>query len=270
MVLAPPGRFRALPGGGKDGCGVDGAGTTAVRPVLAEVGRVNTLFAVEAAPPGPGWLPLGGGGALGPRALAAEVERVRGHLAGLAGRPDAVVEWRVAASVFQQGLATRLLSPVLAAGLCHGVLVDAARFHWDPCREGPVVLRTSQEEAAAVTGGTAELADWVERTVVLGVLARAARGLAGAGGVAPGLLRGNTAAALAGAARAPWAPTGPRYARGPGRRPLTCWGAPPWPGPAATRGWTPRDWGCSGAPRAACTTGFRARGTAGTAPCAAE
>ncbi|MFE1400485.1 (2Fe-2S)-binding protein [Nocardiopsis dassonvillei] len=181
---------------------MDGAGTTAVRPVLAEVGRVNTLFAVETVPPGPGWLPLGGGGALEPRALAAEVERVRGHLARLAGRPDAVVEWRVAASVFQQGLATRLLSPVLAAGLCHGVLVDAARFHWDPRREGPVVLRTAQEGAAAVAGGTAELADWVEHTVVLGVLARAARGLTGAGGVAPGLLRGNTAAALAGAVRA--------------------------------------------------------------------
>ncbi len=179
-----------------------GAGTTAVRPVLAQVGRVNMMFAVETAPPGPGWLPLGGREALASRVLAAEVERVRDRLAELAGRPDAVVEWRVAASVFQQGLATRLLSPVLAAGLCHGVLVDAARFHWDPHREGPVVLRTSQDGAATTTGGTAELADWVERTVVLGVLVRAARGLAGVGRVAPGLLRGNTAAALAGAVRA--------------------------------------------------------------------
>ncbi|PDP88192.1 ferric iron reductase [Glycomyces fuscus] len=173
-----------------------------MRPVLAEVGRINMLFAVETAPPGPGWLSLGGREALAAHALAAEVERVRRRLSGPAGRPGAAVEWRVAASVFQQGLATRLLSPVLAAGLCHGVLVDAARFHWDPRREGPLALRTSQEGADAVTGGTAGLADWVERTVVLGALARAARGLAGAGSVAPGLLRGNTAAALAGAVRA--------------------------------------------------------------------
>jgi hypothetical protein len=175
---------------------------TAVRPVLAEVGRINALFAVETAPPGPGWLPLGGREELTAHTLAAEVERVRGRLAEPTGRPGSAVEWRVAASVFQQGLATRLLSPVLAAGLCHGVLVDAARFHWDPHREGPLALRTSQEGACAVTGGTAGLADWVERTIVLGVLARAARGLAGAGAVAPGLLRGNTASALAGAVRA--------------------------------------------------------------------
>nr|WP_051064557.1 (2Fe-2S)-binding protein [Nocardiopsis halotolerans] len=160
------------------------------------------LFALETGPPGPGWLPLGGGCAVAPGTLAAEVEGVRVRLAGLSAEPNTRVEWRVAASVFHQGLATRVLSPVLAAGVCHGALVDAARFHGDPHRRGPVVLRTSQQRAAPVVGGTAELADWIERTVVLGVMARVARGLAGAGRVAPGLLRGNTAAALAGAVRA--------------------------------------------------------------------
>ncbi len=175
----------------------------AVRPVLADVGRINMLFALETRPPGPGWLPLGGtdADAVGVGTLSAEVERVRGRLAELSGRPGTSVEWRVAASVFHQGLATRLLSPVLAAALCHGALLDAARFHWDPSREGPVVLRTSQERAGEVAGGTAEVADWVEHTVVLGVMARVARDLAGVGKVARGLLRGNTAAALAGAVR---------------------------------------------------------------------
>ncbi|OKI23021.1 ferric iron reductase [Nocardiopsis sp. TSRI0078] len=161
------------------------------------------LFALEERPPGPGWLPLGGAEAgVEDGTLAAEVERVRGRLAQLSGRPEAPVEWRVAASVFHQGLATRLLSPVLAAALCHGALLDAARFHWDPHREGPVVLRTSQQRAAPVAGGAAEAADWVERTVVLGVMAHVARDLAGVGKVARGLLRGNTASALAGAVRA--------------------------------------------------------------------
>nr|WP_236743334.1 MULTISPECIES: (2Fe-2S)-binding protein [Nocardiopsis] len=173
----------------------------AVRPVLADVGGINMLFALETRPPGSGWLPLGGADAVEDGRLAAEVERVRGRLAELSGRPGATVEWRVAASVFHQGLATRLLSPVLAAALCHGALLDAARFHWDPHREGPVVLRTAQERAAPVVGGTVEVADWIERTVVLGVMARVARDLSGVGKVARGLLRGNTAAALAGAVR---------------------------------------------------------------------
>ncbi|WP_262391537.1 (2Fe-2S)-binding protein [Nocardiopsis sp. CNR-923] len=105
----------------------------------------------------------------------------------------------MAASIFHQGLAARLLSPVVAAGVCHGALLDAARFHYDPEREGPVVLRTTQEYAA--TASRQAVADWVEETVVSGVMERVARVLCRIGKVSPGLLRGNTAAALAGAVR---------------------------------------------------------------------
>ncbi|WP_370462424.1 (2Fe-2S)-binding protein [Nocardiopsis sp. FR6] len=173
----------------------------ALGPVLADVGRINALFALEAGPAGTGWLPLEGIDG-DTDALAAEVERVRAHLARASRSRPGRVEWRVAASVFQQGLATRVLSPVVAAALCHGVLVDAARFHWDPHREGPMVLRTAQRRARPAPRGGEAVADWVEHTVVTGVLARLARGLAAVGGVAPGLLRGNTAAALAGTVRA--------------------------------------------------------------------
>lgn len=175
-----------------------------VRPVLEDVGRINLLFAVEPEPPGPGWSsPFGGrggddSGAADPRTLAAEVERVRGRLPAA---PGAEAEWRVAASLFQQGLATRVLSPVLGAALCHGVLLDAARLRWEPGRAGPLSLRTDQRTAATVTGGASGAADWIEETAVLGAMEPIARGLALLGGVAPGLLRGNTASALAGAAR---------------------------------------------------------------------
>ena len=176
-----------------------------VRPVLEDVGRVNPLFALEGEPPGPGWVsvPAAGGGTdeTARTVLSAEVERVRAQLAALSGGPGGTVEWRVAASLFQQGMATRLLSPVLAAALCHGVLLDAAEFRWDPRRDGPLVLRTPQETAATVTGGIARVADLVEETVVLGVLRAVERVLSGPGRVAPGLLRGNTASALAGAVR---------------------------------------------------------------------
>lgn len=40
------------------------------------------------------------------------------------------------------------------------------------------MLRTSQRSAAPVAGGLARVADWVEGSVVAGVLARLARGLA--------------------------------------------------------------------------------------------
>ncbi|MEV2275645.1 (2Fe-2S)-binding protein [Nocardiopsis sp. NPDC049922] len=170
-----------------------------VRPVLADVGRINMLFRLEEEPPARGWRALDGSGAA-EAPIAEEVGRVRAQLAAMSHQSPQEVEWRVAASIFHQGLATRLLSPVVAAGLCHDALLDAARFHYDPEREGPVVLRTAQEYAA--TAPAEAVADWVEETVVTGVMERVARVLCRIGKVAPGLLRGNTAAALAGSVRA--------------------------------------------------------------------
>lgn len=202
-----------------------GGGRIEVAPVLADIGRVNMLFALEAEPPGPGWRALGAPGAgsgpgSGPEAVAvevaAEVERVRGRLAGFAGVPPEAVEWRVGASLFQQGLATRLLSPVLAAALCHGAALEAGAFHRDPGATGPVVLRTSQRWADPIAREPAAVADHIAATVLAGpleavadALGGAARGASARGAsargagrrVAAGLLRGNTASALAGAAR---------------------------------------------------------------------
>ncbi|CAL9346461.1 hypothetical protein SUDANB121_00388 [Nocardiopsis dassonvillei] len=179
-----------------------GGGRIEVAPVLVDIGRVNMLFALDPRPPGPGWRALG---APAPAEVAAEVERVRERLAGFAGVAPEAVEWRVGASLFQQGLATRLLSPVLAAALCHGAALRADAFHRDPDAAGPVELRTSQRWADPVAREPAAVAGHIAAAVLEGVLDPVAEALgaapAGTGRVAPGLLRGNTASALAGAAR---------------------------------------------------------------------
>jgi hypothetical protein len=178
-------------------------GGVPVRPVLEDVGGINAFFRVGVRGEEPGSLSVDGCTA---EELGERVADVRERLAGMSGGGPDAVEWRVAASVFHQGLVARLLSPVLAAGLCHGVLVDARAFAWR--RVGPVELSTGQRTAERVRGGggaaeaAAGVADWIEETVVAGVAGRVALTLTRAGRVAPGLLRGNTAAALAGAVRA--------------------------------------------------------------------
>lgn len=171
--------------------------------VLEDVGRVNMFFAVESEPPGPEWEPVS---ALvtspGGERVADEVRRVRSQLGALSGGGAGDVEWRVGASLFHQGLASRLLSPVLAAALCRGVRLRAAHFRFEPGRSGPLTLRTAQTRAEPILRTPAGVAEWVDDTVVGRELAGVEEALTGIGRISPGLLRGNTAAALAGAARA--------------------------------------------------------------------
>ncbi|WP_017607720.1 (2Fe-2S)-binding protein [Nocardiopsis xinjiangensis] len=177
----------------------------AVGPVLERVGRINMMFALEQAACAPGRRRLDGAG-LGVAVVAGEVERTRARLALLSGTGVERVEWRVAASLLHQGLASRVLSPVVAAALCHGVGIEAHRLHWDPERTGgSIALATDQGRAVRVPEGSRVLggaADWVGRTVLdpeQGVLGRVEAALAGAGRVSPRLLRGNAASALVGA-----------------------------------------------------------------------
>lgn len=170
-------------------------------PVLDDIGGVNMFFRWETDPPATGWEPAAGAGLTRDR-VAGEVERVRSQLAALSGTGAQDVEWRVGASLFHQGLASRLLSPVLAAALCHGVRLRASLVSLEPDRAGPLTLRTTQSRAEAMSHLPAEVAQWVDDSVVGGVLAGVEEALTGIGRIAPGLVRGNTGAALAGAARA--------------------------------------------------------------------
>ncbi len=172
--------------------------------VLGDLARVNAFFRVEgfgvgSAPRTRGWEPVS---ALAGARAADEVRRVRAQLGALSGGGAEDVEWRVGASLFHQGLASRLLSPVLAGALCHGVRLRVADFHFDPGRSGPLTLRTAQTRVEPVPRNPADAAEWVAATVVEQVLAGVQDELCDIGRISPGLLRGNTAAALAGAARA--------------------------------------------------------------------
>lgn len=179
-------------------------GDVAVGPVLAQAGRINMMFDLARGECSPGRRRLDAAG-LSAAVVAGEVERTRVQLAGLSGSGVEQVEWRVAASLFHQGLAARVLSPVMAAALCQGVGLWAHRLHWDPDRAGgSIALATDQDRAARLAGGPQGAADWVGRGVLdpqEGVLGRVESALSGAGRISARLLRGNAASALVGAAQ---------------------------------------------------------------------
>jgi iron complex transport system ATP-binding protein len=104
-------------------------------------------------------------------------------------------EPRVAASLFFHAYASRVWSPVLAS-LRDGVVPDLdPAVLWLPCRPGaPVTLRLSAVGGWAGTG--ADLVATVVLDRLLDPMIRALRRLTP---VAPGLLWGNAASALAGA-----------------------------------------------------------------------
>src|SRR5690606_41547604 len=110
------------------------------------------------------------------------------------------VEARVAASLFFQGAAARLLSPAVASVLCHGVLADPDSLGWRTDAFGSLAPARTGERAHAVApgGGAAALHRHV-LTAVLDPMAGAVRARAP---VASRLLGGGAASALAGAVQA--------------------------------------------------------------------
>lgn len=106
-------------------------------------------------------------------------------------------EMRVAASVAQQGLAARLWSVTLACAVLYGGIpdLDPGLVHWDPDAGAPDDLWLS--EIRPLPADSATVAD----VVLEGHLEPLAAALRARHRIAPGLLRGNAASALAGAAR---------------------------------------------------------------------
>ncbi|MFF0885883.1 (2Fe-2S)-binding protein [Streptomyces sp. NPDC003456] len=106
-------------------------------------------------------------------------------------------EVRVAASVAQQGLTARLWSVALGSAVLCGAVpdLDPGLLRWDPDAGAPDDLRLTGVRALPADAAT--IAD----VVLCGHLDPLAAALAAHGGPAPGLLRGNAASALAGAAR---------------------------------------------------------------------
>ncbi|WP_343233396.1 (2Fe-2S)-binding protein [Streptomonospora sp. PA3] len=146
--------------------------------------------------------------------LERECRAVRAGLAAAAGLPLAAVEQRAAASLCYQGLASRLLSPQVAAALCHGVVAPPAALRW---RVAGGRLRLALGEgagaAAAADRPRAEAAaDLLAEHVLSAVLVPLADALRARSRLAPRLLYGNAASALAGAASALAAARPPRAA----------------------------------------------------------
>ncbi|MFC0039865.1 (2Fe-2S)-binding protein [Actinomadura rayongensis] len=149
---------------------------------------LGPYFAFETDGPEPGWRTLG--------ALFADVPWTARRVADVAdvlGTEDL----RVAASIWQLGMAARLWSPVVGALVAEGVLLDLdpGRVWWRPVASGPLPLRIPAPTVRAGTS-TADVAD-----VMTGLLDPLAALTGRVARLAPGLLRGNAASALAGAVR---------------------------------------------------------------------
>ncbi|WP_437049377.1 (2Fe-2S)-binding protein [Streptomyces sp. enrichment culture] len=137
----------------------------------------------------------------GPDPLAFRVRKVEEALRAPATR--------IAVSVAHQGLAARLWSAALGCAVLYGRVpdLDPRLLHWDPDATAPDDLwLTEVRPHSGDTGGVRDTSDEDTAAVLAGAVLRAhliplAAALRARYRVAAGLLRGNTASALAGAAR---------------------------------------------------------------------
>jgi FhuF 2Fe-2S C-terminal domain len=155
-----------------------------VREALAAAAQAGAFFRLEPgeAVPGQGWLPV--------------AELKAGGLANLVTRTTAqlgTTETRVAASIVHLGLAARLWSPVLGCGLLRGVVPDLRTLVVSPGPPAQLGLAEVAGWAAASPGQIAALS----ADVVSAQLTALAAALPVA--LPAGLLRGNSASAMAGA-----------------------------------------------------------------------
>jgi hypothetical protein len=171
--------------------------------MLEQLAALGPFFAVDThdahEPARPPWRPLRA--VVGePAVLRERVASVRGYLAAAGGQPLEMVPLRVAASVTHLGLAARLVSPVLALAVLHGVLLplDLGRVRWQAVLGGAFPLSLARKDLIA--GGPPLLAPWGAR-----LLDGPVRELVEAVGrlsVSPRVLWGNVASAVNGAATA--------------------------------------------------------------------
>ncbi|RFS81336.1 (2Fe-2S)-binding protein [Actinomadura spongiicola] len=164
--------------------GLPSAAPETVTAALAGAVPLGDFFAITVAGPERGWRPADDAYARGLRNL----------VEATAERYD-TAEMRIAASITQLGHAARLWSPALYCAVAHGVLLDLEELQ--QAVNGPALRLPAPRGHRAATDG--RLAAALYQTVVVRHLDRLAAGLRVK--VAPGLLYGNAASALAEAAR---------------------------------------------------------------------
>ncbi|WP_326823226.1 (2Fe-2S)-binding protein [Streptosporangium sp. NBC_01756] len=191
--MTPPLPARRLHGEGGPSPWLRPAGARAVAGVMAEVSAIGPYFAVSTAAgetAGPDWRPL--------TALHSDIGALRAWT-GRVGRRLGTGETRVAASILFQGLAARFWSPVVGAVAARGLLpdLDPARVRWLPAASGPLPLRAARPTGWEITDPDRAAAP-VYRAVVTELLEPLALAVQEVTGIAPRLLWGNAASALAG------------------------------------------------------------------------
>ncbi|MEV4378337.1 ATP-binding cassette domain-containing protein [Streptosporangium sp. NPDC049644] len=173
------------------------AAPSAVSAAVADVSTISGYFELGIGPIGPietGWRPL--------TDLLVDPEPLRQRITDLAGRLG-TDELRVAASILFQGLAARLWSPVVGAAVAHDLLLDLAPFrvHWQAVSSGPLPLRAERLTGWQILD-PARIAEPLHRNVMTELLEPLAQAVQEVVKIAPGLLWGNAASALAGTVRA--------------------------------------------------------------------
>jgi iron complex transport system ATP-binding protein len=169
----------------------DPAAAAAVEEVVAGLGALGGFFEIGMGPVEPGWRPL--------RELCTDTDGLADRIADVAARLD-TGEPRVAASIMFQGLAARLWSPPLAAAVVHDTLIDLSpgSVYWQAVPSGPLPLRAARLTAWEVRDPAA-IAGRLYHGVLAGLLEPLAPAVQEIVKIAPGLLWGNAASALAGA-----------------------------------------------------------------------
>jgi iron complex transport system ATP-binding protein len=180
------GAGRGVPGGS-----APVADPAALSAAVADVSTLGGYFALEAGPVTAGWRPLA--------ELYGDADAAFGRIAEVAGRLG-TDETRVAASIWFQGLAARLWSPPLATAVAHGLLVELerSRLCWRDVPSGPLPLRAARLSGRPLRD-TGQGAAFLYRVVVTECLEPLAASVRRVVTIAPGLLWGNAASALAGA-----------------------------------------------------------------------
>ncbi len=167
---------------------------TVLDEAIADVSQISGYFHLYTgdAPPGP-WHPL--------RRLLTDADAFADRVAVTAERLG-TGERRVAASILHLGLASRLWSPVLGAVVVHGVLLDWTddRLEWKDTPGGPLPLRLPAPSGEPVIDPV-QAAEPLYRAVS-GLLEPLADLVLSQVKIAPRLLWGNAASALAGGVRA--------------------------------------------------------------------
>ncbi|MFI9612839.1 (2Fe-2S)-binding protein [Streptomyces sp. NPDC052023] len=174
------------------------APVSSVAAALRDVADFGGFFSIELGGPDDGWH----------RIEDAYADGVADLIAATAGRYG-TRELRIGASIVQLGHAARLWSPVLACAVVHGIVPDLRGLH--RADDGPA-LRLPAVPTGWYAPEPPHLTDLLYEVVVDRQLDALAAGLRVK--VAPRLLEGNAASALAEAARAVLA------ARGDLREPL--------------------------------------------------